>query len=81
MNIRKDRQFEFPFDLLQDFQAVIETWALVVLERAAIVLGERGLENQREFELFRDAFKPLRRRHHQRLFLDHTGPRDQEQLI
>ena len=81
VNVREDRQLELALDFLEHAQAGLEAGTLVVLERAAVVLRERRLEDQRNLESRRDALEPLGRTHHQRLFLDDARPGDQEQLI
>src|SRR5690554_6408099 len=81
MDIGEDRQLELPLDLLEQPQAFFESGTLVVVERAAVVLRERRLEDQRHAEVLGDAFQSLGGPHHQRLGFDDAGPADQEQLI
>ena len=81
VDVREDRQIELLLDLLEHAKAGLEPGTLVVLERAAVVLRERRLEDQRNAEALRDAFEPLGGTHHQRLFLDDARPGDQKQLI
>src|SRR5690606_14216055 len=81
VDVREDRQLEFPLDLLEQAQAFLEPGPLVVIERAAVVLRERRLEDQRHGEVARDLLQPLGGPHHQGFILDDARARDQEKLI
>src|SRR6185503_7173346 len=81
MNVREDRQIELKLHLLEQTKPGLEPRALVVLERATVVLRERRLEDQSNLESLRDCLEPLGRTHHQRLFFDDARAGDQKQPI
>src|SRR5690606_35020327 len=81
VDVGQDRQLELPLDLLEQLQPFLEARTLVVVERAAVVLLERRLEDQRHAEILGDPFQSLGGAHHQRLGFDDARSADQKQSI
>ena len=75
VDVGEDRQLELALHLLEQLEPFVEARSLVEVERAAVVLRERRLEDHRDAEVRRDLLQALRRAHHQRLRLDDARAR------
>ena len=81
MHIGDDGQVEGLADTGQQGEAVLQSRAVIMLHRTAVILHEGRLEDQRQIQSRSDGFQLLRRAHHGGFVFDDTGAGDQKEPI